>query len=455
MWLMIITISVVPQIGLSQDLIIKKDRTIIESAVISVTSETIEFRKYSESNGSVYTIPVTSVGSILYQDGRKMTFDAPPATNQTYSSALNPGTATLDNAHQMVLRGRMDEAAMLYSVLHKADSSNASITGEFAYTLALCGWFDAALALIEPYWTEFSNYPQIVFFTSQIFALAGYTDIATGLATLPVQRQIPSWLSKDSDRILQNNRRLLPAPCSMSREVLVDQVKLANRLTAIRQPLQAIAVFGLAVQQYPDEYLPWIGYSIALENTGLTALAALAVENAIAHIGNQPEKQQFKNLLSERSAELIKKQNMQPKQPLSDPNNTTAAGAMVYAGGMLTTGFSSFNMRMGVYVAQMSNVTIDAGIQSISGTARVNLGTSVYNRYKKLVYGTGVNASLGKSYSAVYLKFSAGPSFMNRRKTASLDIFWDINLSTSKKYPSTFGFSIGRSIYFGKRKASR
>jgi hypothetical protein len=41
---------------------------------------------------------------------------------------------------------------------------------------------------------------------------------------------------------------------------------------------------------------------------------------------------------------------------------------------------------------------------------------------------------------------------MNRDRTSSLDIFLDVNTTLSEGSPIIFGLSLGKSMYFGKRK---
>jgi hypothetical protein len=76
----------------------------------------------------------------------------------------------------------------------------------------------------------------------------------------------------------------------------------------------------------------------------------------------------------------------------------------------------------------------------------------VYDRKKYFVYGTGLLMTSGNGNTAFYLKLSVGFSKMNINRTSSFDIFLDVNYGLAKGALTSFGLSVGKSIYFGKRK---
>ncbi len=58
-------------IASAQDVIVKKDGTTIESRVIEVGETSVKYKKYSKPNGPTYTIPVSELRTIYYEDGGK------------------------------------------------------------------------------------------------------------------------------------------------------------------------------------------------------------------------------------------------------------------------------------------------------------------------------------------------------------------------------------------------
>ena len=86
-----------------------------------------------------------------------------------------------------------------------------------------------------------------------------------------------------------------------------------------------------------------------------------------------------------------------------------------------------------------------------SGTSS-NFGLVMYSREKIFVTGYGIQATIRDGTTAFFAKLSAGLSLMNKKRTASYDIFLDGNLGLAKGAMKTFNMSVGRSMYFGKRK---
>lgn len=73
--------------GLSaQDVITKTDGTKLDAKVEEITETTIRYRKASNPTGPVYNIPISSVASILYQNGTTEKFTS-------YTTAAQPNYA--------------------------------------------------------------------------------------------------------------------------------------------------------------------------------------------------------------------------------------------------------------------------------------------------------------------------------------------------------------------------
>jgi len=120
---------------------------------------------------------------------------------------------------------------------------------------------------------------------------------------------------------------------------------------------------------------------------------------------------------------------------------------------MLTSSYSNLSLRYGYFVSGESNISINFGWSKTktSGSSS-NLGFSYYYRKNIFVGGVGFQATFQDGTSALYYKVSAGLSFMNKKHTASYDIFIDSNKGFNEAAPTIINLSIGRSIYFGKRK---
>ncbi|MCI6725352.1 MAG: hypothetical protein MR446_02770 [Bacteroidales bacterium] len=77
----------------AQDLIVKRDGTIIQAKVTKVSKDEIEFKKWSNQDGPQYTLPVSDIFAINYMNGEKDTFDhvSAPAQPAASTSSQQPG----------------------------------------------------------------------------------------------------------------------------------------------------------------------------------------------------------------------------------------------------------------------------------------------------------------------------------------------------------------------------
>jgi hypothetical protein len=257
--------------------------------------------------------------------------------------------------------------------------------------------------------------------------------------------------------LLQKYRSKTPVTTTRTREQLIANFKHANELASQTQYFQSIALFHDITNIYPNEYLPYVGYSITLEKTGALGKSAQTIEKAISLIGNTPEDKANKQFLEKRLAAI--KQNMIILPPYTAPEMPVikapvAAGPqmMAYAGGMVAPYSTNINGRIGYFVSGTSNASFDFGMWKTAEYTASNVGLSLYNRQKSLVSGVGLAMNSANGNSAFSFKLSVGVSKMNKAQTSSFDVFVDMNKGFKKDALTTFCFSIGTSKYFGKRK---
>jgi hypothetical protein len=89
----------------AQDVIVKKDDSTILAKVLEVDETNIKYKKYSNQTGPTYTISITNVRAINYQNGEKDTFDnanpstpAPASTSSSIASGYIEKPADARNA---------------------------------------------------------------------------------------------------------------------------------------------------------------------------------------------------------------------------------------------------------------------------------------------------------------------------------------------------------------------
>lgn len=362
-----------------------------------------------------------------------------------------------ENARVLLLTENINSAIAVYAQLLLKDSTNVSLSSEYAYALALNGIYDAAIIRLDKIWGQKANNNDVNYFASQIFALMGYDQLAGEFWNESEKNVPPYWISTKAPEFLQKRKRKQPNAAIPSRDELVTRFKHANRMTAQNFTIQSIVLFEEIVNLYPNEYLPQVGYSIALEKAGLLEKSAQTIETALQIVGDNPDQNDTKQFLNQRLVSVRNKINAQGQNSASiasspDVKEDNGPVLIAYAGGFIAKSYTSLNARFGNYFTKSAYVSADLGVTNAAGTSYVNIGLSGYNRQGIFVEGFGFSAALGNSTAALYGKISVGLSFMNKNRTSSLDIFLDGKLPLTKGGVTTVGLSVGQSIYFGKRK---
>jgi tetratricopeptide (TPR) repeat protein len=394
--------------------------------------------------------------AFLLMDFQAVTF---AGANQrvTLTGKLIYDAVSNETARVLVLTENINSAVAIYAQLCAKDSTNALLNSEYAYALALDGIYDAAMVRLDRIWSGKTDNKEVNYFASQVFALMGYDQLAGEFWKESENKNAPAWISSKAPELLQKHKRVLPKPTVLNRDELVTRFKHANRLTAQNFTLQSIGSFEEIVNQYPNEYLPYAGYSIALEKAGLLEKSAQTIETALHIVGDNPEQKDTKQFLDQRLVLIRNKINSQPQNPtptvssLKGPENKNPQ-MIAYAGGFISSAYTSFNARIGQFLTKSAYTSLDLGLTSSGSKLYTNIGLSVYNRERVFVEGFGLTGTIGNGVKTLYAKISVGLSFMNKKQTSSLDIFLDGRMPITKGGVTTVGLSVGQSIYFGKRK---
>jgi tetratricopeptide (TPR) repeat protein len=453
----------------AQDIIYKTDNKIIEAKVLKVSDARVEYKRFSDPGGPTYTILQKQVKMIIYQNGEKVVFKQsakePPKQKQELEpvqpeTTLAPAAYSVvsyASARSLLLAENINSAIVVYAQLVEKDSANVSLSSEYAYALALAGIYDAALARLDRVWNLEANNSDPNYFASQVFTLMGFSQLAGEFNRKQEINTVPAWIAAKAPLLAQKYKRSKPPAAAGSREELVNDFKRANSLAAQNACLQSIGLFEEMTTKYPGEFLPYVGYSIVLEKAGLYAKSADSITRAISVIGAGPKQADARQFLEKRllSLKTIIHTAGNARGVSAAPVKTadkTSRQIMAYAGGMIFSGYFNLNTKLGYFFSDSGNVSVNLGFIRSGGSSSFNLGLLYYQRYKKvMVGGFGLSCSTGNSSLTLNMKVSAGLSFMNEKKTASWDIFGDLQIPFSQDYAKNYGFSIGRSIYFGKR----
>jgi len=364
---------------------------------------------------------------------------------------------SLNAARAHIISEDFSKAVSVYTVLLQKDSASASLNAEYAYALALNGIYDAALARLDRVWSPNSVSMDVNFFTSQVFALMGYDMLAVEFGQKIAAGSTPAWISSAAPGFLQNYSDRMPGGNMSEDGDVVADFRRANRLTAQNYNLMSIAMFEGIITGYPDEYLPYVGSSIALEKAGLYEKSAQAIEQALAIIGDKPEHQEARQALETRLTDLRGKSSMEGKTsttilPAAAKPDAKGRRMLAYAGGMFSPSYLSLTGRIGTFISGAGSLSADLGITSSGGGASLNLGVMNFFRQKIFAGGYGLGVGFGGGSTTLNMKLSVGFSIMNKEKSSSWDIFFDGQQPIAPKGSTTIvGMSIGRSVYFGSR----
>ncbi len=363
---------------------------------------------------------------------------------------------SIDKSRGYILSGQINDAVITYALVAK-DSDDPVLISEYAYALALGGIYDAALIELDRLWLIDKSSTDANYFASQVFALMGYSELANALGKESVSLKSPAWIETKSTQLLNKYSHKNKDSDIIIPEELIAAFNRANELASQNSYFQALALFQKITDQYPQEFLPYVGFSITLEKVGALEKSVQTLDKGISMVPDDAEHKEIKQILKQRAVTIKQKMNTLPAAaalPLQQTIVRAEKGSqmMAYVGGMITSSYTNFNFRYGYFVSGKSNASVDYGLTNSSGISSSNLGFTFYSREKSFVYGTGLMASFMNGTSTMYYKVSVGISFMNEKRTSSYDLFMDGNMGFKKQTPTVINVSIGKSLYFGKRK---
>jgi tetratricopeptide (TPR) repeat protein len=364
--------------------------------------------------------------------------------------------ASADKARDLILEGNINDAIAAYFHLISSDTANANLLAEDAYALALGGIYDAALMRLDRSWSLVPNSLAVNYFTAQVFALMGYDDLAAIFWKSSGNYQAPEWISPASAGLLQKFRTRTPVPAGISREELIADFKLANDRAAKNLNFQSIALFHMLTDLCPGEYILYAGYSIPLERTGALEKSEQVLGKAIELVGNNADANEKRQFLEQRLVSIHRKVKSSSPETLPGLSknkgpDTFRPQMMAFAGGMFAPSMINVNGRIGYYLSGSSNASFDFGVTSADGITSGNVGLSAYMRKNILVAGAGLMLNAGSSTNFA-VKISVGISKIGKDQASSVDVFLDGTVSIAKSSVTTVSLSIGKSLYFGKRK---
>ncbi|MDR1341317.1 MAG: hypothetical protein LBK58_14885 [Prevotellaceae bacterium] len=359
--------------------------------------------------------------------------------------------ATQNQAREFVLQGKMQEAIIAYAQLSAKDAGNTTLLMEYAYSLALGGIPEGALMYLDLAKQRGAG-SEYYFYAARVLELMGHKSLAASFRE--TGGNAPSWLYDSRADLLTRQS----SPVRINRDEDSTAYKRANTLAAKGMYLQSLVLLQELSGRYPDLYLPYLSASITLENLQLFDRAAESLGKSIELINETLKRGYDADLSDALPAFQSHLEGLKQKQRTPAPSRSIVKSVkdikslrtMLYAGGMYSNSFVSFNSRFGVLFSDSWNAAADLSVSGSSGSIYTGLGLSAYERWKFLVGGLGFSGQFGES-SSFNLRGTLGLSFFNKRKSRSFDVFFTYDLPLVEGAKTIYGLSIGRSFYFGKR----
>lgn len=369
----------------------------------------------------------------------------------------------IKSIREFVIQEKFSAAVSEYAVLiddkiesigrHKG--AEYDLLAEYAYALALNGIYDGALMNLDRALAlgqnEMKTQEELTknesllrFYICQVYLLMDYPNIAAVFGSKEVTQ--PEWITKEkSDGFIQKHKAM-PV---INQEGMTAALKRANMLLAKKMYFQSLTIFQELIDNFPHEAMPYMGQSKVWEALGYYDKAAELLEKGISHYkASEEAKQPF----TRHQSTLQARQNEQTMPPFG---SALKDAVMLYAGGTFSSGYSSFDARIGS-TDYKTSLSADLSL-AYTDAFSCSLGISSYTRQKVLVYGCGIGANLSSS-SSFTLKGAAGFSLLTSNGSQSFDVMVSIlnymfpKNDSSNKFQSAICVSVGKSIYFGKRK---
>jgi tetratricopeptide (TPR) repeat protein len=267
--------------------------------IISITGDTVNRAVYFSTQDTVYRIQggkceyiCMEFGGILKYDGEGLLIFNPKESlivrfrnNILYPPAVKkeenlpqielsidetPENAVLrsllNEPRNLILNGQISQAIQVYAQLAGKDETNSALLSEYAYALALGGIYEGALMNLDRAKLLGTFSKKDYFYAGQVFALTGYKRPAIGFLNAC---SVPEWIYAKQNELYQKYKF---APQENGEDTLM--FKRANYLASTGMYFQSIALYEQLLEEYPDESIVHVGYSIPLEKAGLRKLAA-------------------------------------------------------------------------------------------------------------------------------------------------------------------------------------
>ena len=208
----------------------------------------------------------------------------------------------------------IDKYAMLLST-----EDNTIVRAEYAYTLALAKCYDGAIINLDKVFVSGKADNTTLFYTAQVLKLMEYDKIADVFWDTSVIVP-PDWI-RDKYQSFVNKYKY---PGTINTDNIGAALQHANNLVAQKLYIQSIVLYQELIETYPDEYLPYIGFSALWESLGYKELAIEYMQNGINVMGDNKSQYDVDDVYENHLNTL--KNNQTQGDKMFQPNNIKKLG---------------------------------------------------------------------------------------------------------------------------------
>jgi hypothetical protein len=351
-------------------------------------------------------------------------------------------------ARDFIRQEKIQEAIIEYSQLAPKASGDSEILLEYAYALALGGITENALMYLDRANLLGSN-KFFNFYARQVFALCGQDSLAAGFSSKAADA--PQWIASQADSLQRKYKQCF---CRFKAGYPnADSTYLrANDLAAKGLFCQSLALYQTVketVVGHSNEFLPYISSSVVWEQLKSYGKAAADLSHGLELMRADSTAVQDTETVGafEEHLKMLQTSTAEKTAPSVKKYQT-----MLYAGGTFAKAYTAFNSRFGVFLTNALNAGVDLGVSGYDGSYNFNAGLSAYGRYRALIGGAGLTYTKYSEDFSLYYRLIAGFSILGKSGNNSTDIYFTFDIPYKAGVPNTYGISIGKSFYFGKRR---
>lgn len=379
-------------------------------------------------------------------------------SSQSYyaSSTMNQKHKTARNA---VLNEHFEDAVVVYSDLLKKED-NSTVRAEYAYALALAQCYDGAIMNLDEIIIGGKGDKTTLFYISQVLKLMEYDELADVFWTKEVLGS-PSWILLDYKKFIDKYKY----KATINIDNLGTALQRINYLIAKKQYIQSIVIYQELIETYPDEYLPYIGFSALWESLGYKDLAVKYLQDGIEVMGSESGTYDADGVYIKHLAKLKSKGNYEYEKAFAydrikdigkdkdlssiEADNKSSKRKFIYLGLTSISKALSIEAKYGLYTSDRTSFSLGLGYQGYGGTPSYWGSMSYYVGAGKFFSGLGLSLLAQKTGNAFDggLGISLGGSFLKSLERQSIDCRLGIYyMIQAKDMKATI--SIGYTYYF-------